>query len=83
MTKTTLEAKLEAKDDNTNLTNSKDCIVNSTNNYKLGISKTDKELSFLNSILDNILDFTDLTIESTSRTNYTKPTNVQQYTTSL
>ena len=76
MTETTLEAKPEAKDDNTNLTNSKDYIVDSTNNCKLGIGKIDKELGFLNSISDNILDFIDPTVESMGCTNCTKPTDV-------
>jgi hypothetical protein len=75
-TKTTPKAKLEAKDNNTNLTDSKDCIVDSTNNCKLRISKTDRELGFLNSILDNILDFTDPTVESMGCTDCTKPTDV-------
>ena len=75
-TETTPEAKPEAKDDNTNLTDSKDCIVDSTDNCKPGIGRTDKELGFLDSISDNISDFTDPTVESTGCTDCTKPTDV-------
>jgi hypothetical protein len=67
-TETTLEAKPGAKGNTTNLTDSKDHIVDSINNCKLRTDNADKALSFLS----NILDFTDLAVDLTNRT---KPTD--------
>ena len=81
ITETTLDAKPGAKDsaiDSTSnsRTNSKDCIVDSTDNCKLGIGRTDRELGFSDSTLDDISDFTGPTVESTGCTDCTKPTGV-------
>jgi len=106
ITRTAIETTLDAKagagdsaiDSTSNLrTDSKDCIVDSIDNCKLRIDRTDRELGFSDNILDtldNISDFTGPTVESTGRTDCTKPTDVrkrymsnreglQQYTTSL
>ena len=59
---------------------SKDHIVDSTDNCKPGIGRTDRELGFLDGFLDSISydisDFTDPTVESTGCTDCTKPTDV-------
>ena len=71
--------------------------TDSADNGRPGISRTDRELGFLDSTLDNISDnisdFTNTTVESTGCTDCAKPTDVQkrsmsdckdlQYTTSL
>jgi len=68
---------------NNSRTDSKDCIVDSIDNCRPGTKstdRTDRELGFLDSTLDNILDnisdFTDPTVESTGCTDCTKPTDV-------
>ena len=61
---------------NNSRTDSKDCIVDSADNCRLGIGKTDRELGFSDSTLDDISDFTGLTVESTGCTDCTKPTGV-------
>jgi hypothetical protein len=60
-------------------TDSKDCIVDSTDNCRLGakcIDRSDRELDISTNISDDISDFTDPTVESTGRTDCTKLTDV-------
>jgi len=82
--------KSEAKDSTTDLTNISR--VDDIDNCSLGaksIGRTDRELGFLDSIsgdisgdisgfTDNSIDFTDPTVESTDRTDCTKPTDVRK-----
>jgi hypothetical protein len=67
MTETALEAKPGAEGDTTDLTDNKDHIVDSIDNCKLRIDRTDKELDFSN----DISDFTGHTVDLTERTKLT------------
>jgi len=72
--------KSKAGDSTTDLT--RNSRTDSADNRRLGIDKTDRELGFSDDILDNtlddILDFTGPTVESTGRTDCTKPIDVQK-----
>jgi hypothetical protein len=59
-------------------TDSKDHIVDGTDSCRLGIDRTDRELSISDNILDDISDFTDPILDATGRTDCTKLTDVQK-----